>query len=115
MKAAVGTPNGLELRDVPQPRPKPHEVLVKVRAAGLNRADLSAARGAGGHGQAGGTVELEWAGEVVEAGVEVRNFKAGDRVMCSGSGGYAEYAVADVGRTAAMPAGLRLAPSALLP
>jgi NADPH2:quinone reductase len=115
MKAAVGTPNGLELRDVPPPRPKPHEVLVKVRAAGLNRADLSAARGAGGHGQAGATVGLEWAGEVVEAGGEVRHFKAGDRVVCSGAGGYAEYAVADVGRTMAMPAGIGFADAAVLP
>jgi NADPH:quinone reductase len=115
MKAAVGTPNGLELRDVPQPHPKPHEVLVKVRAAGLNRADLSAARGAGGHGQAGATVGLEWAGEVVETGAEVRNLKAGDRVMCSGAGGYAEYAVSDGGRTLAMPQNIDFADAAVLP
>jgi len=115
MKAAVGTSNGLELRDVPQPRPKPHEVLVKVRAAGLNRADLSAARGAGGHGQPGATVGLEWAGEVVEAGADVRHLKTGDRVMCSGAGGYAEYAVADMGRSVAMPAGLSFAGAAVLP
>src|ERR671929_237662 len=41
MKAAVVGEKGLEIRDVPQPRPKPNEVLVRVRAAGLNRADLS--------------------------------------------------------------------------
>ena len=115
MKAAVGTPNGLELHDVPQPRPKPHEVLVKVRAAGLNRADLSAARGSGGHGQPGATVGLEWAGDVVETGAEVRSHKAGDRVMCSGAGGYAEYAVADGGRTMAMPQGIGFADAAVLP
>ncbi len=44
MKAGVSSPNGLELRDIPQPEPKPNEVLVRVKACGLNRADLSAAR-----------------------------------------------------------------------
>jgi len=44
MKAAVSTPNGLELRDIAEPVPKPNEVKVRVRACGLNRADLSAAR-----------------------------------------------------------------------
>jgi len=91
MKAAVATDKGLEVRDIPKPQPKPNEILVKVRAAGLNRADLNAARGAGGHGAVGATLGLDWAGEVVEAGSEVRGgFKPGDRVMCAGAGGYAE-------------------------
>ena len=46
MKAAVATDKGLEVRDIPKPHPKPNEILVKVHAAGLNRADLNAARGA---------------------------------------------------------------------
>ncbi len=45
MKTAVATEKGLALRDMPQPRVKPNEVLVKVRAAALNRADLATARG----------------------------------------------------------------------
>ena len=53
MKAAVATENGLALRDIPQPRPKPNEVLVTVRAAALNRADLATARGLP-HGSHGG-------------------------------------------------------------
>src|SRR5215470_17232704 len=83
MKAAVATENGLALRDVPQPRPKPNEVLVKVRAAALNRADLATARGLphGSHGGIGAAVGLEWAGEVVETGAEVKDYKPGDRVM----------------------------------
>ncbi len=117
MKAAIGTPNGLEIRDVAQPQPKPHEVLVRVRAAGLNRADLGAARAAAhpGHATPGAPIGLEWAGEVVSTGGEVRDFKAGDRVMCSGSGGYAEYAVSDVGRTMAIPSGMDFAQAATLP
>ena len=105
MKAAVATENGLALRDISQPRPKPNEVLVKVRAAALNRADLATARGLphGSHGGIGAAVGLEWAGEVVESGAEAKGYKPGDRVMCSGTGGYAEYAVSDWGRVNPMP------------
>ncbi len=106
MKAAVGTENGLELRDVPQPKPKPNEVLVRVRAAGLNRADLNAARAKShaSHATAGNPIGLEWSGEVAEVGGEVKAIKPGDRVLASGSGGYAEYAVCDWGRIIPMPA-----------
>jgi NADPH2:quinone reductase len=117
MKAAIGTPNGLEIRDVAQPQPGPHQVLVRVRAAGLNRADLGAARAAAhpGHATPGAPIGLEWAGEVVAVGSEVREFKSGDRVMCSGSGGYAECAVSDVGRTMPIPAGMDFAQAGTLP
>jgi NADPH:quinone reductase len=97
MKAAVLGSNGVEVRDVPQPKPGPAQVLVRVRSSGLNRADLIMASGRP-HGNAGGAgtvLGLEWAGEVVEVGAEVKNVKPGDRVMCSGNGGYAEYAVSD--------------------
>ena len=108
MKAGVGTESGLQVREVPQPKPKPNEVLVRVYAAGLNRADLNAARAKGhpGHGTTGAPIGLEWAGEVVETGPEVKGIKAGDRVLCSGSGGYAEYAACDWGRVVPMPAGM---------
>src|SRR5258708_18182567 len=107
MKAAVAGDNGLEIRDVPAPRPKPNEILVRVRAAGLNRAELGMAAGHkhGSLGGAGTVIGLEWSGEVVELGAEVpADLKQGDRVMCSGSGGYAEYAVADWGRVGRIPA-----------
>jgi NADPH:quinone reductase len=116
MKAAVATDKGLEIRDIARPQPKPNEVLVKVRAAGLNRADLNAARGAGGHGAVSATLGLDWSGEVVEAGnAVVGGFKPGDHVMCAGAGGYAEYAVADWGRVTPMPASLTFEQAATLP
>ncbi len=115
MKAAVSTESGLQVLDIPTPRPKPNEVLVKVRAASLNRADLAAARGTGFHGSMGSPVGLDWAGEVVEVGSEVQGgFKAGDYVMCAGSGAYAEYAVADWGRTVPKPASLSFEEAATL-
>jgi len=116
MKAAVATENGLEVRDIPQPKPKPFELLVKVKAAGLNRADLAAAKGRGGHGAVGATLGLDWTGEVVEVGAEIKGgFKPGDRVMCAGSGGYAEYAVCDWGRVVPLPNDMTFEHAATLP
>jgi len=105
MKAAVVTESGVEVRDVPKPEPKPNEVLVRVRACALNRADLTVASGAK-HGNSGGPgtiVGMEFAGEVAAVGAEAKGFKPGDRVMCSGAGGWAEYAVTDWGRAARVP------------
>ena len=105
MKAAVITGEGLAIHAVPVPVPKPNEVLVKVAACALNRADLAMAAGwtyapAGGASSIAG---LEWAGEVAAVGAEVPEFRPGDRVMCSGAGGYAEYAVTDWGRVCPLP------------
>lgn len=106
MKAAVVGDNGLEIKDIDTPKPGPAEVLIKVRACGLNRADAMVASGMA-HGRAGGpgTVPgIEYVGEVVEAGPDVPHVKPGDRVMCSGVEGWGEYATADWGRTIPMPA-----------
>jgi NADPH2:quinone reductase len=108
MKAAVVTEAGVQVRDVPEPKPSPTQVLVRVRACGLNRADLAVAAGHshGSIGGAGTVVGMEFAGEVVEVGSEVPSsagLKPGDRVMCSGAAGYAEFAVADWGRVSPVP------------
>ena len=117
MKAAVVTEGGLEVRDVPKPKPKANEIVVKVRAASLNRADLGVAAGHqhGPIGGAGTVPGLEWAGEVEEVGAEVTSFRAGDRVMCSGSGGYAEYAATDHGRASPVPDGMSFETATTLP
>jgi NADPH2:quinone reductase len=117
MKAAIVTEEGMQVRETPAPVPKPNEVLVRVRASGLNRADLAVAAGRS-HGSVGGVgtiVGMEFAGEVAEAGAEVKGIKAGDRVMCSGSAGYAEYAVTDWGRAYPLPAQLSFEQGATLP
>ena len=116
MKAAVATENGIEIRNISQPKPKMFEILVKVKAAGLNRADLAAARGRGGHAAMGVTIGLDWAGEVVEVGAETKGgFRSGDRVMCAGAGGYAEYAVCDWGRVVSIPDDMTFEHAATLP
>src|SRR6201985_1216400 len=104
MKAAVVGENALEIREVAQPKPKPSEVLVEVRAIGMNRAELPGSYGSGHTRVTGSIPGIEFSGEVLECGAEVKGVKPGDRVMCAGQGGYAEYAVADYGRTSPIPA-----------
>jgi NADPH:quinone reductase len=117
MKAIVVGESGPAISDVPVPQPGPDQALVRVHAAALNRADLGMAAGHrhGASGGAGAVLGLEWAGEVVEAGPTVPGFKPGDRVMCSGAGGFAEYAVTDWGRVLPVPSGMSLDNAATLP
>ncbi len=116
MKAGVASPNGVVIQDVPQPKPKPTEILVKVKAVALNRADLGSAKGDTSHGAAAGKpIGGEFSGEVVEVGPEARGFKAGDRVMCHSPGSHAEYAVSDYGRAMPIPADLSFEQAATLP
>jgi len=105
MRAVVVTDQAVEVQDVKKPEPKPNEVLVQVRACGLNRADLMVAGGMahGATGGAGTIVGMEFSGEVVGLGSKVKDFKEGDRVMCHGTESWADYAVADRGRTVKIP------------
>ena len=105
MRAAVLGEKGVEVRDLPKPTPKPNEILIKVRASSLNRADTIVAAGIQ-HGPVGGVgarLGLECSGEVEAVGSDVSGFKAGDRVMGSAPGGFAEYAVTDAGRVHRIP------------
>ena len=105
MKAVTVTETGIELLDAPEPEPSSEQVKVRVRACGMNRADLMVASGAshGSTGGAGTIVGMEFAGEVVAVGSDVTEHAVGDRVMCSGAAAWAEYAVADRGRAARIP------------
>ena len=105
MKAVVVTKEGVRVQNVETPKPKENEVLVKVFACGLNRADLVVADG-GAHGASGGPgtiVGMEFSGEIIELGSNVRNYSIGDRVMCSGTSAWAEYVIADHGRVIKIP------------
>src|SRR5271170_2950076 len=105
MKAAVLGENGVEVRDLPKPEPKSNEVLIRVRASSLNRADLLVALGHqhGSIGGVGARIGLECSGEVDAVGGDVKDIKAGDRVMASAPGGFAEYVVTDAGRVHRIP------------
>ncbi len=99
MRAIVVDPPGktadsLRLADVPDPQPSDEEVLIRVHATALNRADMMQRMGnyPAQHG-ASEILGLELAGEVVETGSRVRGLSVGDRVYgLSGGGGYAELA-----------------------
>jgi putative PIG3 family NAD(P)H quinone oxidoreductase len=91
-----GGPEVLVSDRMPVPLPVAGEVLIRVRAAGVNRPDLIQRQG--GYPPPPGASDvpgLEVAGEVAAVGAEVERWRPGDRVMALvASGGYAEYCVA---------------------
>ncbi len=117
MKAYVVGADGPAIGDVDQPKPGKGQVLLRVKAASLNRADLGMARGRahGARGGVGTVLGSECAGEVVEAGPEATNLKVGDRVMCSTNAAFAEYALTDHIRAYKIPDGFDFARATTLP
>jgi NADPH:quinone reductase-like Zn-dependent oxidoreductase len=81
----------VELRDVPVPKPKAGELLVKVHAAGLNRGEFIAGHGLSGAGAKAAGIES--AGEIVEVGGDVKDFKPGERVMGRSAHAFSELAM----------------------
>jgi len=103
-----GAADNLLLEDTPRPEPKAGEVRVKVAAAGLNFVEIYQRKGLYPN-PLPFTPGGEFAGTVDAVGVGVTGFKPGDRVgTASGSGGYAEYALAPAEKTVLVPEGLSL-------
>ena len=127
MKAIVLIPgqgesgSSLELRDVPEPKPKAGELLIRVKASALNRADLLQRQGSYPTAAAKDGVSspliagLEAAGEVTGMGDGTKGFKLGDRVMSMCFGGYAEYATVDHRVALHVPARLNWQEAAAIP
>ncbi len=93
MKAYVYGANGAEIADVAKPSPKGTQVLVKVQACGLNRADLGMTKGHV-HGAAGGVgtvLGMEWAGEVAELGPGCQGRQGRRQDHGLGGAAFAEY------------------------
>src|SRR5580658_1842179 len=107
----------LVVGDIPRPAPGAGDVLIKVAAAGLNRADIAQAMG--NYPPPPGapeTLGMEVSGEIVEAGAGVKGFHAGNKVCALvPGGGYAEYCVASSGCVLPVPAGVDLVDAAGLP
>lgn len=97
MKALItrnpGKNSYLEWTDVPKPDPMSQEVIVKIHATAVNRADLLQRRGLYPPPEgASDILGLECAGEIVDRGAEVSEYREGDRVCALlAGGGYAEY------------------------
>jgi NADPH:quinone reductase len=117
MKAYVYGANGPAITGVPQPAPSAAQVLVKVRACGLNRADLGMTKGHvhGSRGGVGTVLGMEWAGEVASLGPEAKGVAVGDRIMGSGAAALAEYTLADGGRIFRAPSNMNFEEAATLP
>ncbi|MGE0665244.1 MAG: NAD(P)H-quinone oxidoreductase [Sphingomonadales bacterium] len=102
-----GGPENLALRDVPVEAPRAGEILIRVRAAGLNRAD--AVQREGHYPPPKGSSEimgLECAGEVAAVGDGVSGFKVGDKVCALlAGGGYATYCAVPAVQALPLPKG----------
>jgi NADPH:quinone reductase len=117
MKAYIYGANGPAISEVSKPAPNGAQVLVRVHACGLNRADLGMTKGHV-HGSAGGVgtvLGIEWAGEIAEIGPDAKGVKVGDKVMGSGGGAFAEYTLADHGRLFRAPSNMNFEEAATLP
>ena len=111
-----GGPDVLELRDTPQPTPGPGEVLIKVKAAGLNRSDVYS-RTTKAYGKDGPEIPgLEVSGTITSCGPDTSRWHPGDEVcaLITG-GGYAEYVAVPGGQCLPIPAGWSLEAAASLP
>jgi len=112
-----GEPDVLTLTDVPAPTPGPEQILVRVRATALNRADTLQRRGK--YPAPPGDSELlglELAGEVAGWGASVKGFSAGQRVFgLVGGGAYAEYALLDHEMAMTIPEGWSFVDAAAVP
>lgn len=112
----ISTGNGktvLEGREAPVPALQPGEVLLRIRAAGLNRGEFIAGHGL--HGAAARPCGIEGAGEVEEIGTGVANLKKGDRVMGRCRGAFAEFAPMDAREAIRVPQALSWEQAAAVP
>lgn len=112
-----GGPEALKLVDVREPEPGPGEVLVRVAATALNRADLLQRQGLYRPPPgASDVLGLELAGIVAALGPGVEDWETGDEVMAVvGSGGYGELAAVPASCLLPVPAGMALVEAAAIP
>ena len=117
---AITSPGGPEVLrpvELPVPVPRPGEILVRVKAAGVNRPDVLQRQGA--YPPPPGAPEtpgLEIAGEVAALGEGARRYEVGDRVCALvPGGGYAEYAVVHEDNALPVPPGLSFTEAAAIP
>jgi putative PIG3 family NAD(P)H quinone oxidoreductase len=117
IEGGKGPASALVAGPAPRPVPGPGEILIAVRAAGINRPDIAQRNG---HyppppGAPDG-LGLEVAGEVAGVGQGAPRWKVGDKVTALlGGGGYAEYALVDARHALPVPQGLSFAEAAALP
>ena len=107
-----------EEREVDVPTPAPGQVLIRVHAAGLNRADLYMLEGSYNPNSKTSSVftaGLELAGKIAAVGDGVSGVAVGDRVCGAGLGAFADYALLDARHVIAVPRSLSWTDAAALP
>lgn len=104
----------IDLRDIETPAPGPHELLIRIKAAGLNRGEFILAHGLHKPGSAK-PIGMEASGEVVACGSEVVGFKIGDRVMGRCPAAFSEYGVMSDVEAMQMPPSLTWEQAAAIP
>ena len=109
-----GVNANINLRDVERPVPGQNQLLIRVKAAGLNRGEFILSHGLHKAGTAK-QIGMEAAGEVVSCGPGVTGFKPGDRVMGRCPGAFAEYALMSEPETMMMPTTLKWNQAAAIP
>jgi NADPH:quinone reductase len=103
----------LEIRDVPEPKPKRDEVVVQVHASALNRGELFVGGAVhGGPEKLGGS---ECSGVIHALGEGVTGWKVGDRVMGRARGTWAPYSIMEARQILPMPARLTWEQAAAIP
>lgn len=114
---AFGAPENLYIGEWETPQPKPHEILVQVKATALNRADTMQRKGQYPPPPGESPIlGLEIAGVVTALGNEVTQWKIGDKVCgLIGGGGYAEYAVIPANQALPIPPNLSFEEAAGIP
>ena len=113
---AFGGPEALEIKDVPKPDPQPNEVLIKVRAAGINYADIMQRDGLyPGGPKAPYGAGFEVSGIVEAVGTDIRHWQVGNEVMSFCSSGYSEYVVAQEWQVMPKPEQLSFHQAAAIP
>jgi len=117
IEGGSGPAGALKIAERPDPVAGPGQVLIRVRAAGVNRPDLLQRTGAYPPPPgASDVLGLEIAGEVEAVGEGVTRWTVGDRVCALlGGGGYAELAVVDARHVLPIPEGLDYVQAAVLP
>ncbi|AUD04727.1 NAD(P)H-quinone oxidoreductase [Spirosoma pollinicola] len=120
MKAMIITRPGdsavLTLQEQPTPKPASGQVLIRIRAAGVNRSDIHQRTGGYGMDPTGQIPGLEVAGSIEECGPDTSRWTVGDNVcaLISG-GGYAEYVAVDERHCLLVPPNLTFLEAASLP
>ena len=107
----------LRATQAPVPVPKPDEVLVRVRAAGVNRPDIQQRLGAYPPPPGASPIlGLEVAGEIAAVGAEAAGWRAGERVCAlANGGGYAEFCAVPASQCLPWPSGYDAVRAAALP